>query len=163
MVLFSPKLDDSAMASETAVSFSRPKASFTHQKQHSPVPLPDQAQANQLPSPERVLVSQSCPCDPMDCSPPGSFVHGIFQVRILEWVVISFSRGSSRLRDRTQVSYITGVFFTILATRDMHKKLLPPKTGVRRLGMWFRLYKAFHILLVSPLVSLRSSYISGHL
>ena len=92
MVLFSPKLDHSAMASETAVSFSRPKASFTHQKQHSPVPLPDQAQANQLPSPERVLVSQSCPCDPMDCSPPGSFVHGIFQVRILEWVVFSFSR-----------------------------------------------------------------------
>ena len=119
MVLFSPKLDDSARASETAVSFSRPKASFTGQKQHSPVPFPDQAQANQLPSPERVLVSQSCPCDPMDCSPPGSFVHGIFQVRILEWVVISFSRGSSRLRDRTQVSCIAGRFFTILTTREV--------------------------------------------
>ena len=41
------------------------------------------------------LVTQSCPtlCDPMDCSPPGSSVHGIFQARILEWVVISFSRG----------------------------------------------------------------------
>ena len=91
MVLFSPKLDDSARAFETAVSFSRPKDSFTPQKQHSPVPLPDQAQANQLPSPERVLVSQSRPYEPMDCSPPGSFVHGIFQVRILESVVISFS------------------------------------------------------------------------
>ena len=34
-------------------------------------------------------------CDPMDCSPPGSFVHGIFQARILEWVAISFFRGSS--------------------------------------------------------------------
>ena len=38
-------------------------------------------------------VAQSCPtlCDPMDCSPPGSSIHGIFQARILEWVVISFS------------------------------------------------------------------------
>ena len=44
-----------------------------------------------------MLVAQSCLtfCDPMDCSPPGSSVHGIFQARILEWVVIPFSRGSS--------------------------------------------------------------------
>ena len=48
-------------------------------------------------------VAQSCPtlCDPTDCSPPGSSVHGILQARILEWVAISFSRGSSWLRDRT--------------------------------------------------------------
>ena len=41
----------------------------------------------------KVLVSQSCPavCDPMDCSPPGFSVHGVFQARILEWVAISFS------------------------------------------------------------------------
>ena len=47
------------------------------------------------------LVAQSCPtlCDPTDCSLPGSSVHGILQVRILEWVAISFSRGSSRPRD----------------------------------------------------------------
>ena len=38
-------------------------------------------------------------CDPMDCSPPGFSVHGIFQARILEWVAIFFSRGPSRLRD----------------------------------------------------------------
>ena len=46
-------------------------------------------------------VAQSCPtlCDPMDCSPPGSSIHGILQVRILEWVAISFSRGPSRPRD----------------------------------------------------------------
>ena len=46
-------------------------------------------------------VAQSCPtlCDPMDCSLPGSSVHGIFQARILEWVAISFSRRSSRPRD----------------------------------------------------------------
>ena len=55
-------------------------------------------------------ITQSCPtlCDPMDCSLPGSFVHGILQARILEWVAISFSRGSSLLRDRTQVSHIAG-------------------------------------------------------
>ena len=42
-------------------------------------------------------VAQSCPtlCDPMDCSPPGSSIHGIFQARVLEWVAISFSKGSS--------------------------------------------------------------------
>ena len=42
--------------------------------------------------------------DPMDCSPPGSSVHSILQARILEWVAIPFSRGSSRVRDQTQVS-----------------------------------------------------------
>ena len=48
-------------------------------------------------------VAQSCPtlCDPTDCSPPDSSVHGILQARILEWVAISFSRGSSWLRDST--------------------------------------------------------------
>ena len=48
-----------------------------------------------------VLVTQSCLTlhDPMDCSRPGSSVHGILQARIMEWVVISSSRGSSRPRD----------------------------------------------------------------
>ena len=43
----------------------------------------------------KVLAAQSCPplCDPMDCSPPGSSVHGIFQARILEWGAITFSKG----------------------------------------------------------------------
>ena len=50
-------------------------------------------------------------CDPMDCSPPGSSIHGIFQARVLEWVAISFSRGSSRPRDRTRVSCIAGRCF----------------------------------------------------
>ena len=45
-------------------------------------------------------------CDPMDCSLPDSSVHGILQARILEWVAISFSRGSSRPRDRIWVSCI---------------------------------------------------------
>ena len=49
----------------------------------------------------------------MDSSPPGSSVHGIFQARVLEWVAISFSRGSSRPRDRIQVSGIAGRRFTV--------------------------------------------------
>ena len=49
-------------------------------------------------------------CNPMDCSQPGSFVHGVLQVRILEWVVISFSKGSSQPRDQTQVSHTAGRF-----------------------------------------------------
>ena len=46
-------------------------------------------------------VAQSCPtlCNPMDCSLPGSSLHGILQARVLEWVAIAFSRGSSRPRD----------------------------------------------------------------
>ena len=45
----------------------------------------------------KVLVARSCPthCNPMDCSPPGSSLHGTLQARILEWVAIPFSRGSS--------------------------------------------------------------------
>ena len=67
-------------------------------------------------------VAQSCPtlCDPMDCSLPCSSIHGIFQARVLEWVAISFSRGSSRPRDRTQVSRIVGRCFTIWATREVY-------------------------------------------
>ena len=58
---------------------------------------------------------QSCPtlCDPMDYSLPGSSVRGILQARILEWVAISFTRGSSQPRDGTRVSRIVGRCFTI--------------------------------------------------
>ena len=57
-------------------------------------------------------------CDPMDCSLPGSSAHGILQARILEWIAIPFSRGSSWPRDRTWVSCIAGRCFTIWATRE---------------------------------------------
>ena len=59
-------------------------------------------------------VAQLCPTlrDPMDCSLPGSSVHGIFQARVLEWVAIAFSKGSSQPRDRTQIPYIAGRQFT---------------------------------------------------
>ena len=56
-------------------------------------------------------------CDPKGCSPPGSSMHGIPQARILEWVAIPFSRGSSWPRGQTQVSYITGRFFTVWVIR----------------------------------------------
>ena len=59
--------------------------------------------------------------DPMDCSPPGLSVHGILQARILEWVAIPSSRGSSQPRDWTQVSHIAGGFFTIWATKEIQE------------------------------------------
>ena len=71
----------------------------------------------------KVLVAQLCltPCNPMDYSPPGSSVHGIIQVRILDWAAIPFSRRSSQPTDRTWVSWIAGRFFIIWATREARK------------------------------------------
>ena len=63
----------------------------------------------------------------LDCRLPGSSVHGISQARILEWVAISFSRGSSRLRDRTHISCIAGRFFT---TEPTGKPILQVEDGL---------------------------------
>ena len=65
--------------------------------------------------------AQSCPslCNPLNCSLSSASVHGIFQARVLEWVAISFSTGSSPPRDRTQVSHIGGTHFTVWATREV--------------------------------------------
>ena len=70
-------------------------------------------------------VAQSCLtlCNPMDYSLPGSSVHGIFQARVLEWVAIAFSRGSSQPRDRTWVSRIVGRCFTLWATRKAQSEV----------------------------------------
>ena len=59
---------------------------------------------------------------PMDCSPPGSSVHGIFQARILEWAAMLSSRGSSQPIDRTQVSRIAGRLFIVGATGEAWNK-----------------------------------------
>ena len=71
----------------------------------------------QLPSRHevKVKIAQSCPtlCDPMDCSLPGSSAHEILQARILEWIAVLFFKGSSRPRDRTQVSCIPGRRFNL--------------------------------------------------
>ena len=77
--------------------------------------------SNSIPVYESESVSCSVippPCGPMACSPPGSSVHGILQARILGWVAMSFSRGSSQPREWTQVSHITGRFFTVWATGE---------------------------------------------
>ena len=65
-------------------------------------------------------VTQSCPTlyNPMDCSLPRSSLHGILQARVLEWVAISFSRGSSQPRDQTLLSCIPGRHFNLWATRE---------------------------------------------
>ena len=71
-------------------------------------------------------VTQSRPtlCNPVDCSLPGSSsVHGIFQAKIKEWVAVFFSRGSSRLRNQTQVSHIAGRLFTLWATKESQMKM----------------------------------------
>ena len=73
-----------------------------------------------------VLVAQSCPtlCNPTDCSPPGFSAHGILQARILEWIAIPFSRGTSQPRDWALVSCLTGKFFTIWATKKAeHRRI----------------------------------------
>ena len=57
---------------------------------------------------------------PLDCSPPGSSVRGILQARILEWIAMPYSGGSSQPRDWTQVSLIAGRFLTVRATREAH-------------------------------------------
>ena len=63
----------------------------------------------------KVLVTWLCLtlCKPMNCSPPGSSVHGNLQAGTLEWVAIPFSRGAFQPRNRTWVSHIAGRFFTV--------------------------------------------------
>ena len=78
-------------------------------------------QARSSESVSRSVMSE--PLQPVDCGPPGFSVHGISQA-ILEWVVIPFSRGSSRPRDLSWASGIAGRFFTVWATRNTSKVTL---------------------------------------
>ena len=77
-------------------------------------------------------VAQSCPtlCNPMDCSLPGSSVHGIFQAIILEWIAISFSKGSSQPRDWTQVSRIVDRRFTVWAINTKAQSLVKVSSAI---------------------------------
>ena len=79
-----------------------------------------------------VLIAKSCPtlCACMDCSPPGSPVHGILEARILEGVAISFSRGSSRPRDRTHISCTGKWFLYYTATREAPRPTPPWKLAL---------------------------------
>ena len=67
----------------------------------------------------------------MDCSPPGSSFHGVLQARILGWVAIPFSRGSSWPRDQTWVSCIAGRLFTVWATREAQRYAKEDKSTLR--------------------------------
>ena len=71
-------------------------------------------------------------CDPMDCSPPGSSVNGISQARILEWVANSSSRGASRPRDRTHISWLAGRFLKAPVSWFNRALFLP---GIKILGI----------------------------
>ena len=96
-------------------------------------------------------VAQSCPtlCDHMDCSPPGSSIHWIFQARILEWVAISFSRGSSWPSNRIQVSCIAGRRFIIWAFNASSLSFLSYKMGILITpyseNIFFQLIEAEHV------------------
>ena len=80
----------------------------------------------------------------MDCSLLGSSLHGILQARVLEWVAISFSRGSSRPRDPTRVSRIAGRRFNLWATREAlgtKKPLDESETGEWKFGLKLNIQK----------------------
>ena len=87
-------------------------------------------------------LTQSCPtlCDPMAYSPPGFSVHGIFQARILEWVAISYSRGSSWPRDRTWVSCLVGRLFST----EPPGKL--PKINIKRKNSKAKVFKGKSVM-----------------
>ena len=84
----------------------------------------------------------------MDCSPPGSSIHGILQARILEWVAISFSRGSSQPKDRTRVSHIAGRCFNLWAMRN--KEILPFVTRMSVEGIMLNEIRQKKISIVWP-------------
>ena len=88
----------------------------------------------------KIEVAQSCPtlCDPIDCSLPGSSVHGIFQAIVLEGIAISFSRGSSQPRARTQVSRIV---------EDALPSEPPGKSIQWKMGWSWLLYISYNIFI----------------
>ena len=94
-----------------------------------------------LPCMHACSVAQLCPvlCDPMDCSPPGSSVRRISQARILEWVSISFSRGSSWPKGWTWVSCITGRFFTTEPPRKTTSMALDQQINEQKIFCYFLL------------------------
>ena len=116
---------------------------------------------------------QSCLilCDPMDCSPPGSSVHGILLARILEWVAIPSSRASSRPRDRTSIptfSALAGGFFTTStiweALRHLWRETIKNKNNSDCFHNMFTLCWTLHLALLTYILiysSQRSSEICG--
>ena len=99
-------------------------------------------------------------CDPTDCSPPCSSVHEILQVRILEWVDIPFSRGSSRLRDWTRVSCIAARFFTSWATRESHLSISDLSFHLSVIQFIYQSFTYSFVYHPSNCPSIRSLYLS---
>ena len=98
-----------------------------------------------------VLVTQSCLalCDPMDCSPPCSSVHGTSQARILKQVAIPFCRGSSTSWDKTWVSCIIGRLFTIWATNIDYQPTISIHCSIILLKAWVN-HAKFTALIMLP-------------
>ena len=86
-----------------------------------------------------VMSNSLWPCG-LDCSPPSSFVHGILQVRLLEWIAISFSRGSSRPRDRAGISYVSCIGRQVCITSvtwDAHTHIEKQQASNKFLSLFF--------------------------
>ena len=106
----------------------------------------------------------------MDCSLPGSSVHGIMQARILKWIAIFFSRGSSWPRNQTQVSCIAGRFFTNWATREeslcclklegLDKEILDTILPLLKLQAHFRSWQWSPYMYVYTYVSIQCQLLS---
>ena len=95
-----------------------------------------------------VLVAQLCLslCSPMDCTPPGSSVHGILQARILEWIAISFCRRLSGPRDQTQVSCTAGRCFSIWTTREAQLPIQSFSAILTSFMHWCLYYEVFNLV-----------------
>ena len=85
-------------------------------------------------------------CNPIDCSLPGSSIHGLFQAIVLEWIAISFSRGSSQPRARTRVSCIVDRLFTIWATGEVPGERFGTTEVVAKSGLGVSYWEAEAIL-----------------
>ena len=110
------------------------------------------------------LVTQLCLtlCDTMDCSLPGSSIHGDFQARIQEWVAISFSKGSPRSRDQTLVSCKSPSFQEILYHGTTWKAKSKPQWDVISYLLWWLAPKCqIFISVGKDLEKLKSSYVVG--
>ena len=112
-----------------------------------------------------VLVAQSCLtlCNPTDYSLPGFSVHGILQARILEWIAIPFSRGTSQLRDRTLVSCITDRFFTIWATGKSQISASTQNINRGNIIKWWKEHKIVYCESTDIIVSMNQQGLSSFL